>query len=121
MFDKSHLREMGKYLRRARIDMRLKQNEAAKQIGVNHMTLSAYENGQYAIPFPRLLHLALLYRCSIHELVPVDFQDVFACLAFYDGSRPKADSPLHEWAFTTQMPSAANFAFDFLYGGQEVL
>src|SRR5437588_6085590 len=69
LLESSDAARLGERLRIARANADLKQDEAAKEIGVARTTLVAIEQGQRRPRPDELRKLATLYRTSINELL----------------------------------------------------
>lgn len=61
--------EIGRRLKKARIDAGLTQAEVAKRLGVSFQTISSYERGINRIDSDTLLKLCEIYRTSISRLL----------------------------------------------------
>ena len=61
--------EIGRRLKKARIDAGLTQAEAAKKLGLSFQTISSYERGINRIDSDTLLKLCEIYRTSVSRLL----------------------------------------------------
>lgn len=63
--------DLGEKLKELRIEKKLTQRQAAKQIGVTASVISAYENGIRQPSYEVLIKLSLLYNASCDYLLGV--------------------------------------------------
>ena len=61
--------EIGRRLKKARLDAGLTQAEAAKKLGLSFQTISSYERGINRIDSDTLLKLCEIYRTSVSRLL----------------------------------------------------
>lgn len=61
--------EIGRRLKRARLDAKMTQAEAAKRLGVSFQTISSYERGINRVDSDTLMKLCAIYETSVGELL----------------------------------------------------
>ncbi|MEC9484613.1 MAG: helix-turn-helix transcriptional regulator [Candidatus Izemoplasma sp.] len=67
--------EIGKRIRKLRVESNLTQDEAAKLIGVSNKTLSDWEKGKTDFTIQRLKEISDGFNIGINYLIPFDYED----------------------------------------------
>lgn len=61
--------EIGRRLKKARLDAKMTQAEAARNLGVSFQTISSYERGINRVDSDTLMKLCAIYKTSVGELL----------------------------------------------------
>lgn len=101
--------EIGRRLKKARLDAGLTQKEVAEKLGITYQAISNYERGTNRVDTDTLTRLCNIYSIKISDLLTTPAWDEGMFAAYHNASSPEEkDYYLELWGVPSQLIEETN-------------